>query len=268
MIIDSHRHVWHTEQVPISWVARAGLPAQAPLPGPDGPAQGGPRRYVLIEADADDPLAEAEYLMALARQDPRVHGVVPSLPLEGRRLGGILEDWGQAVEVVGVRRLLQDRDHLTSEHFHTNLRIMAENGIPFDACVRAHQLPQLLDLVRQHPGLTVVLDHMGKPPLGDPGLLTTWREHLGRLAQESQVVCKLSGLPAEARDLRQLEDVAAEIVGDALEAFGPERCLLGSDEPVSQDPQDWCLRVLEMVPPEQQEQVGWKTAEAVYSRHR
>lgn len=266
MIIDSHRHVWDTTETPISWIQESDLPPHESLPSREAAGYDGARRYVLIEADADDPFAEAEYLLALARQDRRIHGVVPSLALEERTHREVLEHWAETPEVVGVRRLLQDRDLFTSEHLHANLRIMAEHGVPFDACVRAHQLPQLAEFVQRHPRLTVVLDHMGKPPLEDSSLMSTWRRDLERLAQVPQVVCKLSGLPAEARDLDQLESRTAEVIGGALETFGAERCLVGSDEPVSRDPRDWCRRVLQMTPSPEREQVARLTAETVYSR--
>jgi L-fuconolactonase len=62
--------------------------------------------------------------------------------------------------------------------------------------------------------------------------LALWRDDLALLAARGRVVCKLSGLTTEAApgwraaDLRPYLDVA-------LDVFGPERCMVGSDWPVS-----------------------------------
>ena len=76
-----------------------------------------------------------------------------------------------------------------------------------------------------------MLDHIAKPAVRD-GVLSPWKEDLQRLAERPNVFCKLSGMVTEARwnewrpeDFRPYLDVV-------LEAFGPERLMIGSDWPV------------------------------------
>jgi L-fuconolactonase len=103
--------------------------------------------------------------------------------------------------------------------------------------VRWSQLSDVIALADAVPELTIVLDHLGKPPVGSadaaaPAEGTPWATELRRLARRHNVVCKLSGLPAEsqgewtAAQLRPFLDVA-------LDAFGPHRLLFGGDWPVS-----------------------------------
>ncbi len=66
-----------------------------------------------------------------------------------------------------------------------------------------------------------MLDHFGKPRALDP-----WRAQLSELARHDHVVCKLSGLTTEVADPRPYLE-------HALEVFGPDRCLFGSDWPVA-----------------------------------
>jgi L-fuconolactonase len=97
--------------------------------------------------------------------------------------------------------------------------------------VLPHQLPACARADEELPGLTFVLDHLGKPPIAS-GALEPWASGLRALAALPNTVTKLSGLVTEAvlaswtvEDLRPYADVA-------LEAFGPERLMHGSDWPV------------------------------------
>jgi L-fuconolactonase len=78
--------------------------------------------------------------------------------------------------------------------------------------------------------LTFVLDHLSKPPIAS-GSVEPWATRVRSLAAAPNVVAKLSGLVSEAgehwtvADLRPYADVA-------LEAFGPDRLMYGSDWPV------------------------------------
>ncbi|MCA0974299.1 amidohydrolase family protein [Halomonas denitrificans] len=259
-MIDTHLHVWDTEVVRIPWLAAAGLPPMASIP------DGQDRRYVLVEADAHDPAEEANWLIALAERDPRVHGVVASVALELPQAERALANLAEVPQVVGVRRLLQDRELFASRALVDGLKRLAGWGLPFDACVRDHELPHLLRLLEQVPELTVVLDHMGKPNPRDGVARDAWQRNLARLAELDRVHCKLSGLPAECHDIDELERHATDMIDLALETFGAERCLVGSDSPVSQDPEDWCERVLARVPAEKRQAVAEDNALNIYHR--
>tara|TARA_R110001599_G_scaffold333962_1_gene550075 strand:- start:3259 stop:4056 length:798 start_codon:yes stop_codon:yes gene_type:complete len=261
MILDAHLHIWDTSAASIAWLASAGLPPTASIPQVSGG-----RQYILVEADADDPAQEADWLAAVAAEDPRVHGVVASVALEKHDAGEKLARVADLPKVVGVRRLLQDRDLFDSSRLVQGMKLLAAHGLPFDACVRAGELPALTRLLAQAPTLTVVLDHMGKPEIGDEQAMLKWRRDLACLAELPNVHCKLSGLPAQCRDAMELEGVTADVVGAAVELFGPRRCLLGSDHPVSLDPSDWCLRVLALLPSVHRSAVAHENALRIYAR--
>lgn len=261
MILDSHLHVWDTSEVGVSWLAEAGLPATACIPdAPEG------RQYILVEADADDPAREANWLSAVAAEDQRVHGIVACVALENADATGELKRIAAIPQVVGVRRLLQDRDLFQSPGLLHGLRQLARHGLPFDACVRAHEIPDLIRLLEHVPELTVVLDHMGKPEPGSRQVMRDWCQNIARFAELPNACCKLSGLPAECRDTAELEGAVADIIGIAMDHFGPRRCLLGSDQPVSRDVHDWCGRVLSLLPESDQEDVASKNALRIYPR--
>ncbi|RNL85298.1 amidohydrolase family protein [Halostreptopolyspora alba] len=263
MIIDAHLHTWDTAEVGIGWLAAAGLPPRAPIPDDTGA-----RRYVLVEAAADERWHETEWLLALARRDGRVHGVVAAAALDGPRTAAELDQLADTAEVVGVRRLLQDGHPFEPPGLLEGLRILADRAMPFDACVRAHELPALTRLLDRVPELVVVLDHMGKPPVRDREAMRRWESDLAEVAELPNVYCKLSGLAAECRDDTELDSVTDHVVGRALEVFGAGRCLVGSDRPVSQTSLDWCERVLGLVPDADRARVAHDNAAAIYRRTR
>ncbi len=89
---------------------------------------------------------------------------------------------------------------------------------------------------RSLPGLTFVLDHLGKPPVAS-GALEPWAGHLKALGALPNTVGKVSGLVTETD--RASWGAAARSPAPlrpywetALDAFGPGRLMFGSDWPV------------------------------------
>jgi L-fuconolactonase len=97
--------------------------------------------------------------------------------------------------------------------------------------IRPEQFDAALDVVRAHPELTFVVDHLGKPPI-DSGRLEPWSRGLRRLAHEPNVAAKLSGLVTVANRDTWVVDDLRPYVDVALAAFGPSRLAFGSDWPV------------------------------------
>jgi L-fuconolactonase len=237
MILDAHVHFWDPHARRHAW-----LDEHPALNGRFGPEDYDPGRHdlggaIFVQADCreDEALGEALWVAELAASDPRVRGIVAYSPVHlGARAAPAVAAMAAQPGVVGVRRLLQDepvsfvRDDAA---LADGVRLLADHGLPFDLCVRHQQLRAAGALVAACPDVTFVLDHLGKPPVAT-GELDPWQEDLARLAASGRVVCKLSGLTTEAgpgwrpADLRPYLDVA-------LDVFGPERCMVGSDWPVS-----------------------------------
>jgi L-fuconolactonase len=104
-------------------------------------------------------------------------------------------------------------------------------GFSFDICVHPQQLPACRRMAESCPEVRFVLDHVGKPPIRS-GALDAWRADVRALAKLPNVWCKLSGLCTEADPAWRVEHLVPCLVF-ALECFGPDRCLFGSDWPVA-----------------------------------
>ncbi|MEV6643808.1 amidohydrolase family protein [Amycolatopsis sp. NPDC051371] len=226
-VLDSHVHFWDPRRLRYPWlddVARLDRPFTPDL---------FPVRHdvIVVEAGrvAADAVAEIAWMRREAQRHPWIRGIVAHADLENPAEAGRFAD---DPFVVGVRRNVQDEapGFLQREDFRTGVALLGEAGLPFDACVRAHQLPELTALAEACPQTTIVLDHLGKPSPGGPGY-GEWRGALRRLARHGNVRCKLSGLATETAP-GTARSLVVDALEEALDAFGPDRCLYGSDWPV------------------------------------
>ena len=112
-----------------------------------------------------------------------------------------------------------------------HLRLLPERDLTFDLCVLARQLPLALDLVTACPDVAFVLDHCGAPDIA-AGALDPWRDNLRAIASCANVTCKISGLLANCDPLDSTADAVRPYVEHAIEVFGWERVIWGSDWPV------------------------------------
>ncbi|HWK78610.1 MULTISPECIES: amidohydrolase family protein [unclassified Microbacterium] len=240
-VVDAHLHLWNPDILTYRW-----LEGDLDAPFAEAELREDPiedvetQVAVFVQADPIDKHAidEVRWVESIARATGVV-GIVAGARLDrGRKLEKHLDALAEFELVVGVRHLLQDEKDgfARSRAFIDGARELAARGLTFDACVRHHQIPDVIALAEAVPGLRIVLDHLGKPAIGTvesplpPS--AEWIDALRELAAHPQALVKLSGLPAESGgriDEGQMEpylDVAAE-------AFGEDRLMWGSDWPVS-----------------------------------
>lgn len=136
--------------------------------------------------------------------------------------------------LVGIRHQAQgesDPRRLMRPDVLRGLAAVAEAGLVYDLVVRPHQLAAAQEAAQLLPGLTFVLDHLGKPLIAS-GELLPWADAVRLLASLPNTVCKLSGMVTEADwDQWSVEDIQ-QYANTVLHAFGPRRLMFGSDWPV------------------------------------
>lgn len=269
--IDAHVHVWDPERLPVPWIA--GGPLDRPML-PEQVDGDGVDRWIYVETDAAvHPLDEVAWVEGLRWRG--LVGIVADADLHAPDLPDELAALGAHPLVRGVRHLLQGLPDgaLREAGLGRGLRAVADAGLAFDACVRWPQLGELSAALRSGGGGTVVLDHLGKPPV-DAGIDSAsgrgWLAGLRSVAEHDGVSVKLSGLRAEAADLAGLRRNGPGFLRAALDVFGPERCLLGSDWPVSTGSDaglstaDWLAMVRRAAGDDDWSRVAAGTAERVY----
>ncbi len=235
--IDSHMHFWDQKVLrPYTWLHEvpsinhrhdpATLRAEA---GADLP-----EKIVFVEAGAP-PLPEVCWVETLAAREPRIRAIVAKIAIDaGPATTAALAELREQPLVRGVRHHFEHDpvDYCARPAFVRGVREATAAGFSFDLCGKHPQLPAIIELVRQCPETSFILDHGGKPGIR-AGLLDPWRDHIRQLAAFPNVVCKLSGLVTEADHANwteaQLEPYAAHL----LATFGPDRLLFGGDWPVA-----------------------------------
>ena len=266
--VDGHLHFWDPDRFHYRWLRgdrhldRAFLPEHLDAE---------PAEIVVVQADClpAESAREAAWIQDMAAGGTPVAAIVAHVALEGPAAVAELADLARFPLVTGVRRLLQDEPpgFARRPEFVAGVRLLARRGMTMDLCVRRHQVAEVTALVRDVPEVTFILDHLGKPRVAAT-LDTAWARDLRGLAALPNVYCKLSGLATEATDPHDPDLVA--FLRLALDAFGPDRCLVGSDWPVLTSVMGygrWRAVVLEAIADltaAEQRQVMAETAVTVY----
>jgi L-fuconolactonase len=184
---------------------------------------------VLVQARAS--LDETAALLATGEQAPFVLGVVGWIDVTADGAGETLA--GFAGGLVGIRHQVHDEADprwLLRDDVQRGLAAVGAAGLAYDLLVRTRELPAALETARRRPELRLVLDHMAKPPLTS-GELGAWAEGVEALSRLPNVTCKLSGLVTEASPGWRADELVS-CLRRALDWFGAERCMFGSDWPV------------------------------------
>ncbi|MGW2560380.1 amidohydrolase family protein [Streptomyces sp. NPDC001514] len=136
--------------------------------------------------------------------------------------------------LVGIRHQVQaepDPEWLLRDDVRRGLSAVADAGLVYDLVILPHQLEAATRAAATHPGLTFVLDHLGKPPIAS-GELRTWAASVRELAALPNTACKLSGMVTEADRASWTVHDLRPYARTVLDAFGPGRTMYGSDWPV------------------------------------
>ncbi|MET7348388.1 amidohydrolase family protein [Streptomyces mirabilis] len=239
MRVDAHHHVWDLSVRDQDWITG---PELQPLRRDFGVADLAPQaraagvdRTVLVQT-ITVPEETPEFL-ALAARSELIAGVVGwtdlTRPDVADELAWLRELPGGR-HLKGIRHQVQgepDPEWLLRPDVRDGLAAVAEAGLVYDLVVLPHQLPACVRAAADHPGLTFVLDHLGKPPIAK-GVLQPWATAVRALAELPNTVCKLSGMVTEADHAKWTVDGLRPYADTVLDAFGPGRLMFGSDWPV------------------------------------
>lgn len=235
MKVDSHQHFWSYSAEDYPWIG-PGMEVLARdfLPGDLEPllAEAGLDGCVAVQARQT--LEETRWLLELADRHQVIRGVVGWVDLRADDVAEQLRRFADHPRFVGVRHVVQDepdKRFVLGEEFRRGLRALHEFGLTYDLLLYPDQLPAAVELARLTPEQPYVLDHLAKPAI-KAGSLDPWRADLAALARHPNVCCKLSGMVTEADRTGWKRDDFRPYLEVALEAFGPDRLMIGSDWPV------------------------------------
>ncbi len=238
-IIDSHVHLYDPQRLPYGWMRGLPIERRTLLPEFAAASAGvdvAGLVFVEVAVDAGRQHEEAAFAQRLADADQRLLALVAHAPVErGEAVEEDLAELARHSALRGIRRLIQgevDPGICLDPGFLAGVRAVGRRGLTFDVCVKHWGLVFAVELARRCPEVSFVLDHIGKPGIAH-GLREPWWSQLRDLAACPNVVCKLSGVATEADHARWSADQLEPYVAHAIECFGFDRLMYGSDWPVS-----------------------------------
>jgi L-fuconolactonase len=237
MIVDAHVHLWDEAHTPQPWMtADDGAIARPFGPGDLRPLldRNGIDAVVLVQGACLD--SDTDYLLAEADEHEWIAAVTAWLPLdEPLRARARLDELERRAAFRAVRHLIHnevDRHWILRPSVLECLGLLEERRVILELPV---VFPRHLDdvplLAERFPELPIVIDHLGKPPIGR-AQMQEWERSLRAAAACPTVAAKLSGLNTAVAGSDWVADDFVPACETALDCFGPRRLMCGSDWPV------------------------------------
>jgi L-fuconolactonase len=233
LTIDSHQHLWQLSRFDYGWIQpdqRALYQDRLPPHVLPDMQAAGIQHAVLVHAT--NTADEIPWLLHLCDEYPYIVGVVGWVDLGSPSVSAALAGFSRDPRFKGVRLHLpiEPSDMAAVEQ---GLRALAQHHLSCDLLLNLAAMPQALRLIRAHPDVMFVLDHLAGARItaqDTPAFATT----IEPLRMLPNVCMKLSGFltasPHKEPDalltsLRAHTDIALDVLGSA-------RLMFGSDWPV------------------------------------
>lgn len=235
MVIDSHQHFWIYDAERDAWInEQMTRIRQNFLPEDLQPvlAANGVDGCIAVQADQSE--AETLFLLALAEKHSSfVKGVVGWVDLRADNLYDKLDYYSQYELLKGFRHVAQAEpdDFLARPEVIKGIRQLAAFDFSYDILIYPTQLKAAVQLAREAPDVSFVIDHLAKPYIKDQKI-NTWSNYMRELASHPHVSCKVSGMVTEADWKNWTKKDFYPYLDVVFEAFGVDRLLFGSDWPV------------------------------------
>jgi len=233
--LDSHQHFWQFSPTEHGWMTDRYAAIRRDFSPEDlAPHLAAAGIAGTVTVQARESRAETDWLLALADRHPWITAVVGWAdlcdPAAEEEIGRI----ARHPKLAGVRMVIHDRpdvDFADSPEHRRGIAHLAAHGLTYDLLLKPPHMPAAIRLVDRFPEQDFVVDHLAKPEIAGRRF-SPWKEQLAELARRPRVYAKLSGLVTEA-DWRQWKQADIRPYLDhALDCFGADRLMLGSDWPV------------------------------------
>jgi L-fuconolactonase len=239
MRVDTHQHFWNLDLVEYSWL----IPAYGPLYRTYGPHELEPQltsagidKTVLVQSA--NSYADSNYMLAQADKFDWIGAVIGWVPLWNPREAAHMLDtkYSKHPKFRGMRHQIheeQDPEWLLWDLVVEGLKLLEERDLVFEiVAVFPNHLSLVPALAKKVPNLTLVIDHMAKPPIKDR-VMGDWAEQFAAAAEHPNVHVKVSGLNTAADWEKWTAADIKPYIDFAREKFGAGRMMFGSDWPVA-----------------------------------
>lgn len=233
LIIDSQVHIWAPPTPEKPYATENASKPHRPVPlgheellrEMDG---AGVVRCVLVpptwEADRNDTSLEA------ARLHPDRFAVMGRLKLTAPENRALMATWKNQPHMLGVRMVFnqgRSKEWLTDGTADWFWDAAEKYDVPVMAYAPG-QVPKLGEVAERHPGLRLIVDHLGLNATLRGKALEPEVDHVIKLARLPNVAVKVSALPCYVEEPYPFPSLHP-LVRRVVDAFGPRRCFWGTD---------------------------------------
>jgi L-fuconolactonase len=233
--IDAHHHLWRYTAWEFEWLDESmaalrrdflpkDLMKEMSAAGIDG----------AVAVQARQTMEETRWLLDQADKCEAIRGVVGWAPIAGEDFPEVMEEFEERTKLKGLRHIIQgekDENYILRADFIAGIEAMQGSGLVYDILIYERHLPQTIEFVDEFPEQVFVLDHVAKPLIAS-GTMEPWAERMRELGRRENVWCKVSGMVTEAEWGAWSLETLRPYLDVAVESFGVERLMAGSDWPV------------------------------------
>ncbi|MCJ7932901.1 MAG: amidohydrolase family protein [Chryseobacterium sp.] len=233
-MVDAHVHFWKYDKIRYSWVddsmsviRKDFLPSDIDGLLMNNNIEG------IVAVQADQSLAETQFLLELAEKYPKILGIVGWIDFLSDHFEDQLQTFKNYPKIKGWRHIVQaePKGFLTHPKFVENIRKLQVYQYTYDILIYHSQMEEAISFVRELQDQKLVLDHIGKPDVKNLEI-ASWKRNISILAQSENVYCKLSGLVTEAERGKWTKEMLEPYLDIVFRYFGTSRMMFGSDWPV------------------------------------
>lgn len=237
MTVDSHIHLWDRRHTPQPWMTAE----HAAIARPFGPAdiaplldRNGIDLAILVQGACLD--SDTDYLLEAAARHRWIGAVTAWVCLaDPVRATQRLDELRRRPKVRAVRHLIHNEpDHwLVRDSVLESVAMLEDRELILEVpVVFPRHFDDVVTVAERFPRLSIVIDHLGKPPIGSPEM-ARWEDELRSAAEHPNVLAKVSGLNTALHKSAWTAEDLRPAVEIALDCFGPQRLMCGSDWPVA-----------------------------------
>lgn len=251
--VDAHIHLWDLERIRYPWL----MPPFS-ADGPNGSVEPIAGNYLVSDyrrdasgwnvvgavhvdagADASMALDETKWLEKAADESGLPTGIVAFAALHELGVERLLEMQSSHPRVRGIRHIINWHSHSSRSYtprdftedpaWERGFALLARYGLSFDLQAYPGQFSRLAEIAGRHPGIQLIVNHMGMPVETDPGGPMMWNAGMRLLAGRPNIAVKISGAGFIHRPWTT--DSVGAYVRATIDLFGPDRCMFASDFP-------------------------------------
>lgn len=185
-------------------------------------------------------IAEARWVAAELATSPLDYVVVASAPLEDPDLPAILAELRGCRGLRGIRQIVNHEpswprnarrgDFLDLPAWNRGFARLEAHALSFDLQLNPHQFRRAARLLERHPGIPIVIDHLGSPTLEDLREGSVYWDGMEALADLEQTHLKVSMLCYTDPNWDR-NPLVREAALRAIDLFGARRCMFASNFP-------------------------------------